>query len=483
MPNIKLHSHACLEIIHNEFSLLLDPWIDGPAFLGSWVQFPPTKITSEDLSPDAILISHEHSDHFHIPTLKNLDKNIPVYFPAFPNKRIDKTLKMLGFKHIIPMMFGITYTIGIGSDIKITCYEPHSVWNDSILHLEIGDFSILNTNDAGINHNIKKHIPKIDLLCQQFSPGASGYPLCWENISKESSKKIYNNFKNGIISMLEYCCKFYDVDFVLPFASYFRLHHPDHQHYDQAILRNSIIDISDRLSTSFKVIDLLPGESWNNITNKFLRIYNKKERLELCNRVKIDFNELEFNKHYPFGMTISKEELKNYLLNLQHVPEIQHCEDIQVKINDLYFNIQNNIISIGRYKSEDDLTIKIPIEILSYVVKEDISWDEAHIGYWCKFSRKGSYNQNFWRLLQSPYYKKNIKLKNSQSNNTVVNLESNVAEIISAHPESERVFRRYGLYCSVCPSAFKESISQAGNRHGLSSLSLSRLLLDINRII
>ena len=39
----------------------------------------------------------------------------------------------------------------------------------------------------------------------------------------------------------------------------------------EAILRNSIIDIADCLSTSFKVIDLLPGESWNNITNKFLK--------------------------------------------------------------------------------------------------------------------------------------------------------------------------------------------------------------------
>jgi len=76
MANIKLHSHACLEIVHDDFSLLIDPWLSGPAFLGSWIQFPEAKITPEELSPSAILISHEHSDHFHIPTLEKFARDV-----------------------------------------------------------------------------------------------------------------------------------------------------------------------------------------------------------------------------------------------------------------------------------------------------------------------------------------------------------------------------------------------------------------------
>ena len=162
MTNIKLHSHACLEITSEDFSLLIDPWISGPAFLGSWVQFPEVKITPEQLSPSAILISHEHSDHFHVPTLKRLPLETPVYFPAFPNGRIEATLNSLGFKNIHPLQFG--KTISLNKKVEVTCYEPVSIWNDSILHINADGFNILNTNDAGFNHSIKKHLPKMVVL-------------------------------------------------------------------------------------------------------------------------------------------------------------------------------------------------------------------------------------------------------------------------------------------------------------------------------
>src|SRR4029077_1204801 len=37
---VQLHAHACLEISYEGFTLVTDPWLDGPAFLGSWAQYP-----------------------------------------------------------------------------------------------------------------------------------------------------------------------------------------------------------------------------------------------------------------------------------------------------------------------------------------------------------------------------------------------------------------------------------------------------------
>jgi len=49
--------------------------------------------------------------------------------------------------------------------------------------------------------------------------------------------------------------------------------------------------------------------------------------------------------------------------------------------------------------------IEIPEEVLSHIIREDLSWDEALIGYWCRLSRNPDvYHANFWRLLQAPYY-------------------------------------------------------------------------------
>ena len=82
----QLHAHACLEIRYRGFTLLTDPWLAGPAFFGSWALWPPPRVDTGKLRPDAIWISHEHSDHFHPQTLAQLPRETPVYLPDFPNR-------------------------------------------------------------------------------------------------------------------------------------------------------------------------------------------------------------------------------------------------------------------------------------------------------------------------------------------------------------------------------------------------------------
>ena len=45
--SLSLHAHACFQIDHNGFSLLTDPWLDGPAFMGAWTQYPPPLVRPE----------------------------------------------------------------------------------------------------------------------------------------------------------------------------------------------------------------------------------------------------------------------------------------------------------------------------------------------------------------------------------------------------------------------------------------------------
>ena len=64
------------------------------------------------------------------------------------------------------------------------------------------------------------------------------------------------------------------------------------------------------------------------------------------------------------------------------------------------------------------------------IITNDVSWDEAHIGYWCKMKRTGEYNQNFWRLLQSPYYLKRGKKTDCK----IANM--NVSHLLKKYPSS-----------------------------------------------
>jgi CMP-N-acetylneuraminate monooxygenase len=163
-------------------------------------------------------------------------------------------------------------------------------------------------------------------------------------------------------------------------------------------------------------------------------------------------------------------------LNLNNTPEIVHCENIQVRLNGCFFYVENGELFIGK-KTKPNLEIDMPIEILQQIIVDNVSWDEAHIGYWCKMKRIGEYNQNFWRLLQSPYYMKRGKKIDCE----IMNI--NVNYLLKKYPETDTILRRYGLYCSSCSSAFKENISQAIEYHGLSKHDSKKLLKELNFIL
>ena len=94
---IKLLAHACLEIKYNGFTLLTDPWLAGPAFHGSWIQYPAPSCGPKDIQPDALLITHEHTDHCHPNTLQQLDRSIPVSFSGVPQPADGQNISGFGF--------------------------------------------------------------------------------------------------------------------------------------------------------------------------------------------------------------------------------------------------------------------------------------------------------------------------------------------------------------------------------------------------
>src|SRR5690606_5823143 len=126
---MRLLAHACLELQHSGSTLVVDPWLEGPAFLGAWIQYPPSAAKASDLRPTAILLTHEHSDHFHPETLASFSRDLPICFPAFPNRRMERALARLGFRDLRPIRFGEPAEIG---KMRVTLFEPAGIWNDAI---------------------------------------------------------------------------------------------------------------------------------------------------------------------------------------------------------------------------------------------------------------------------------------------------------------------------------------------------------------
>ena len=71
---IELLTHACATISDSDSKLIFDPWFFGTAFNNGWKL--PKEIDMSRISLEKIshaCITHEHPDHFHIPTLKKIN--------------------------------------------------------------------------------------------------------------------------------------------------------------------------------------------------------------------------------------------------------------------------------------------------------------------------------------------------------------------------------------------------------------------------
>ena len=477
---IQLHAHACLEISYEGFTILTDPWLDGPAFLGAWIQSPAPAASAADLRPDAILITHEHSDHFHEPTLRSFDKRTPVFVPDFPNERLPRRLAALGFRDVHRVRFG--EPTRIRKNWSLTTFEPASYWNDAFVLVDIDGFRLFDINDAGVNARIAKMVGPVDVLAVQFSAGASGYPWTWEHLSDEAKVEISRKACEGKLQLIREATKVYGASSVLPFASHFALWHPTHRHYASLMKRNTLADVTATLAdTEVDVIDLLPGDTWD-VGKGVIRRASDEVRLKADTAVPANI----FAAAYPSDESLTREELIAYLLRLNDVPEVAFCEDVVVRLQadpiDVSFAVEHGRLSVLQTPADSpNLRIAVPLAIATAVVRQELSWDEAFIGYWCRFDRRPNvYHSGFWRLFQAPYYKRPVDMKASAL--PAIDPSSTIAELLETHGDrADRILRRYGLYCLGCQHSTSESLEMATRQHGLDEKHRDMLIKELNQ--
>ncbi len=495
--SISLHAHACLEFKHDSFSLLTDPWLDGPAFLGAWTHYPPPMVDVASLRPNAIWISHEHSDHFHEPTLTRFDRSTPIYFPDFPNRRILQRLEQMGFQRAVPMPFG--EMMEISNDIRLTCYEPGSLWNDAVVLIEIDGIRFLNLNDAGLNRRIARAVGPVDIIASSFSPGASGYPLTWMHLNDQQKADIIDRSRQGLLRMLKEAAEMYGGQIILPFAGHFSLWHPSHETYVRAMHKNTLDDVIRVFEgESARVIDLLPGETWHVADDRIERKWKQRQKLyepdRLSSYLRRKFDPAVFAAHHPTENAPSRAEIEAYFLSLNRTAEITFCEDLTVIVRligesiqfDVGFEIVAGLLNIlPALIAAPNLLIEIPPGVLHKIIAENLSWDEAHIGYWCRFSRQPDvFHAGFWRLLQAPYFAKPADLDAPKQSAGPVTETSIMADVLEKFGgQADRIIRRYGLYCAGCQHSTADTLAQGARQHGLDDRHLQRLLRELNQAL
>lgn len=379
-PKITWVNHAGYILSYNNINVLVDPWINGTSFNNGW------NLLTESFFPknlidniDYLWISHEHPDHFSPGNLKLLNnERIRVLFQKTNDKRVVNFLKKKNFKVIEIDNYE---KFELSDKFKIMLIKNDQI--DSLSIFEVGDKTIINTNDCVLDkkklNKIKKKtfIQKSDILFTQFSYASwIGNPKN-RILRKEASNEKLDQIKSQI--------QFFRPKVTIPFASYIYFCHEENRYMNDEI--TNIEKVKDVIEeNNSKPIFLYPGSSYeiNNNKNTFESDFLKYKKdflninsKEFIKTKTINFEELKLNSENYLKKIKSKNGssimyaiyLISVLSNLLFKKDFFGFSNTKIHLSDINKFIEFNWIKGLRVINEDkfDYDVQISSESLNYI--------------------------------------------------------------------------------------------------------------------
>jgi CMP-N-acetylneuraminate monooxygenase len=383
-------------------------------------------------------------------------------------------------------------------EIQAISFSRGHVFNDSILYLQLGNFSILNVNDAGFNWSIKHAIGDVDMVCMQFGP-ASAYPATWTHIDEKSKIQLNKNRNNGMLRMIKQVLDATNAKYFIPFANFNELYHKEHLKFVlDSQSKNRANDVIKFLEDyPVKVLDILPGESWNGKTEKFARrsdrekLFNKEYLIKYLENIQ---NKPEFVPKIPFNFDLTGIELKEYFESFSDSHLAKRVgnytvsltlEHLKKKVHGI-IKFNNGKITYKETKNQNkaNLIMRCPGHFVQEIIRNDLYWDELVSGFWCEFSRDPDiYNVAFWQLLHVPW---RARKKDGKTNSRQIEIKTNtsIADIIEKGGSNViEIFERNGLFCVGCDAAIGETIEEGCEIHGIDEKQRDKLILELGETV
>jgi hypothetical protein len=133
-------------ICHDRGPLLAtDPWLDGPAYFGSWSLSHeiPAEQRAHIAACKYLWISHGHPDHLSLPSLETL-RDKEILLPDHCGGRVRDELSELGYRiRVLPD----NQWVQLSDRCRVLCIAD--VFQDATLLVDLGGHLIVNSNDCG----------------------------------------------------------------------------------------------------------------------------------------------------------------------------------------------------------------------------------------------------------------------------------------------------------------------------------------------
>jgi hypothetical protein len=252
---IQLVSHASVILDSGNARIWTDPWLFSKVFNDSWTMSVPPAWDPRLLDEiDYIWISHEHPDHFNVPTLKSLPapfkERVKVLFQRKNTEKIFTALRGLGYRNLESLPNREMVTLPGGT--QLYCYQVGIM--DSCLAVRRGGATVFNINDAKINRRdcrlILNDLGSVDVLLNQFSlAGYNGYLDYAKHLPPWAAADLVNMEANH---------RDLGAKVTIPFASFIYFSCEDNRHLNR--FHNTPRDVHRRFGDACVV--LYPGDSW-----------------------------------------------------------------------------------------------------------------------------------------------------------------------------------------------------------------------------
>ncbi len=242
---VGLVGHASIMIESTKSKILCDPWFFGTAFNDGWMPRPEPDMSKINLSGlTHIWLSHEHPDHFHIPTLKKIavlidPKSVEILFQETNSDKIFDALAKMGFSKFRKMLH-LEPTI-VDSHLSLFIYAHRHL--DSALGVLIdGKPVMLNINDTELTASdiniIRKKFGPFDVVFNQFS--IAGFEGHYDAVDLERQRQC-------VLEKLVEHHGLLGASVTVPFASFMYFCKPDNERLNAFV--NSVMDAKSYLES------------------------------------------------------------------------------------------------------------------------------------------------------------------------------------------------------------------------------------------
>lgn len=256
---IELIAHAAVVLRLGPVVLLTDPWFAGRAFNESWALAPPAALRPGLLDEVTHLwISHEHPDHFHVPTLKGLPdafkERVEVLFQETPTPKVPDALRRMGFRSIRTLPNRQWCSLAPG--IQVWCAQFGSL--DSCLAMQGRGRTLLVLNDCEVDPSeyagLRAAVGAPDVLLAQFS--LAGYT--GEELDRDATLRA--DARRDLDGLVEQH-RALGAGYTLPFASFVYFCRSDNAYMNH--YANSVADVVARFQPEgLELAVLWPGDRW-----------------------------------------------------------------------------------------------------------------------------------------------------------------------------------------------------------------------------